>query len=229
MSAVESCTRIATSGGNAVPKAASNITPGASNAGPTVAIAPSVAAAAWFPDSKQVISCGMKAGTAIIWDVSTGKELLLLDDHTDGIGQVVFSPDGTRVVTASGDGTAKIWDAKTGNELFSLSSHSAAVSDVAYSKDGRFLATASFDKTAKIWDALTGRELLTLYAPNALTGVAFDPDGTKLAVASRDGTYRIYLLRIQDLIALAKSRVTRQLTLEECQQYLHMDVCPIAP
>jgi WD40 repeat protein/transcriptional regulator with XRE-family HTH domain/energy-coupling factor transporter ATP-binding protein EcfA2 len=167
--------------------------------------------------------------TAKIWDASTGRESLTLDDHTDVIEQVVFSPDGTRVVTASLDGTAKIWNAKTGNLLFSLSSHSAGVADVAYSKDGRFLATASFDKTAKIWDALTGRELLTLYAPNALTGIAFDPDGTKLAVAGRDGTDRIYLLQIEDLIALAKSRVTRSLTLEECQQYLHVDACPAAP
>ncbi|MBK9603011.1 MAG: PD40 domain-containing protein [Anaerolineales bacterium] len=184
---------------------------------------------AFSPDGARLVASIFNSHTAKVWDVSTGRELLNLDDHTDVIGQVVFSPDGTRVVTASTDGTAKIWDAKTGNELFSLSSHSAGVSDVAYSKDGRFLATASYDKTAKIWDALTGRELLTLYAPNALTGVAFDPDGTKLAVASRDGTYRIYLLRIEDLIALAKSRVTRQLTLEECQQYLHLEACPAAP
>ncbi|MEP7136923.1 MAG: protein kinase [Chloroflexota bacterium] len=167
--------------------------------------------------------------TAKVWDVGTGKELLNLDDHTDVINQTVFSPDGTRVVTASMDGTTKIRDVKTGNELFSLSGHSAGVADVAYSKDGRFLATASYDRTAKIWDALTGRELLTLYAPNALTGVAFSPDGSQLAVASRDGTDRIYLLHIEDLIALAKSRLTRTLTLEECQQYLHLDACPVAP
>jgi WD40 repeat protein len=68
--------------------------------------------------------------------------------------------------------------------------------------------------------------LLTLHAPDALTGVAFSPDGSQLAVASRDGTARIYLLRLEDLVALAKQRVTRSLTNEECQQYLHMDTCP---
>jgi hypothetical protein len=31
------------------------------------------------------------------------------------------------------------------------------------------------------------------------------------------------------LIALAKSRVTRSLTTEECQQYLHVEACPAEP
>jgi WD40 repeat protein len=100
------------------------------------------------------------------------------------------------------------------------------VFDVAFSKDGKFIATASADKTAKIWDGQTGQELLTLNAPGPLSGVAFSPDGTQVALAGRDGTTRLYLLRIEDLIALAKSRLTRTLTLEECQTYLHGEVCP---
>jgi WD40 repeat protein len=91
------------------------------------------------------------------------------------------------------------------------------------------VATVSPDGTAKVWDAHTGKELLTLYAPASLTGVAFSPNGSQLAVGSSDGTTRIYLLHIEDLIALAKSRLTRTLTSEECQQYLHVDACPASP
>jgi hypothetical protein len=36
-------------------------------------------------------------------------------------------------------------------------------------------------------------------------------------------------LPIEDVLQLAKSRVTRSLTTEECQQYLHVDVCPTSP
>ena len=145
------------------------------------------------------------------------------------VQQVVFNPDGTRLATGSFDGTAKVWDAFTGNELFTLSSHSGTVFDVNFSRDGQYLATVSVDKTAKVWNALTGKELLTLYTPASLTSVAFSPDGSQLAVGSHDGTARIYLLHIEDLIALAKSRLTRSLTLEECQQYLHVESCPAAP
>jgi hypothetical protein len=57
--------------------------------------------------------------------------------------------------------------------------------------------------------------------------VAFTQDGARLFTASKDGTVRFYLVRIEDLLALAKSRLTRTLTLEECQQYLHVEQCPV--
>jgi WD40 repeat protein len=59
--------------------------------------------------------------------------------------------------------------------------------------------------------------------------VAFSPDGTRLATSGQDGTIRIYLLRIEELIALAKSRVKRALTTGECQKYLHIEQCPASP
>ena len=47
--------------------------------------------------------------TARLWDAATGKALVTLEGHTDRVWSAAFSPDGTRVVTASFDKTAKIW------------------------------------------------------------------------------------------------------------------------
>jgi WD40 repeat protein/serine/threonine protein kinase/DNA-binding XRE family transcriptional regulator len=180
------------------------------------------------PDGKRIAtSCADT--TASVWELETGKQILTLENHKDLIDQIVYSPSGIRLATASFDGTARVWDAATGKEIFVLASHSASVFDVVYSPDGKFLATASADKTAKVWDAQTGQELLTLNAPGPLSGVAFSPDGAQLAAAGRDGTTRIFLLRIEDLIALAKSRLTRTWKLSECQEYLHTDACPEQP
>jgi len=172
------------------------------------------------------IATSSSDGTAMVWDAKTGKRLFTLNGHTNTVRQVVFNPDGTRLATAGLEGSAKVWDAQTGKELLALSSHTGQVLSVAFSPEGKTVATASGDRTAKVWDAGTGEELLTLHAPDGLTSVAFSPDGSQLAVASRDGTDRIYLLKIEDLITLAKERVTRSLTLQECQQYLHVETCP---
>jgi len=52
------------------------------------------------------------------------------------------------------------------------------------------------------------------------------PDGARLAASGGDGTARIYLLAIEELMALARSRLTRSFTDAECQQYLHLEQCP---
>ncbi len=89
----------------------------------------------------------------------------------------------------------------------------------AFSSDGTRLATASFDGTAKVWNVTTGQELLTLTGhQGGVTGVVFSPDGTRLVTTSQDGTARVYVLPIEELMALARSRVTRSLTVEECRQ-----------
>lgn len=180
------------------------------------------------PDGKQLATSSIDPN-AIVWDLRTGEPVLTLSGHNDIIDQVVFSPDGSKLATASFDGTAKVWDATTGRELFTLANHSASVFDVTFSWDGKLIATVSVDKTAKVWNAETGEEVLSLNAPGSLSGVAFSPDNRQLAVAGRDGTTRIYLLHIEDLITLAKTRITRTLTQEECQQYLHMEACPTSP
>jgi WD40 repeat protein len=83
--------------------------------------------------------------------------------------------------------------------------------------------------TAKIWNVANNltSPTLTLYGhANALLGVAFRPDKARFVTASHDSTARVYSLKIEDLAALAKHRVIRSLTNEECQQYLHMDTYP---
>ncbi len=101
---------------------------------------------------------------------------------------------------------------------------------MAYSPDGKRLATASEDQTAKVWDAETGKELLTLRGHSgSVYGVAYSPDGKRLATASADGTVQVYAIDIHELLNLARSRVTRNFTPEECQRYFQSQTCPPLP
>ncbi len=109
-----------------------------------------------------------------------------------------------------------------------------------FSPDGTRLASASNDQTIRVWDVTEGpppgsmteegaitRELYKLSAhTGAVTDVAFTPDGDHLVSASEDGTVRVHTLLTEELVELARARVTRGLTAEECQRYLHLDSCP---
>ena len=83
---------------------------------------------------------------------------------------------------------------------------------------------------AKVWDVATGEELATLYGQTgALNELAYSPDGNRIATAAADGSIRTFVVDTDELVSLARSRVTRSLTAEECQKYLHVEECPSRP
>ena len=47
-----------------------------------------------------------------MWDAAVGRQIAALRGHEKVVTSAAFSPDGSRVVTASWDETARIWDAR---------------------------------------------------------------------------------------------------------------------
>jgi WD40 repeat protein len=74
--------------------------------------------------------------------------------HPPNIYAAAFSPDGTRLVTASSNQTAQIWDAATGKPVAAPIPHPDAVQGVAWSPDGRQLLMAS-GAAVSLWTLAT--------------------------------------------------------------------------
>ncbi len=120
-------------------------------------------------------------------------QVAVLSGHGDYVNSAAYSPDGTRIVTASNDKTARIWDARTGAQLAVLTGHDDRVYSAAYSPDGTRIVTASIDRTARIWDARTGAQLAVLSGHgDRVYSAAYSPDGTRIVTASMDKTARVW-------------------------------------
>ena len=131
------------------------------------------------------------------------------------------------MICSEGEG-AQVFDITTEEWqlLYTVFTHGGDAVGCAYNQDGSLLAGTSRDGTTRIWDAETGQERMTLFGISIDAKYpSFSPDGKHLIVSGDDLT-QIYMLHLEELVALAKSRVTRSLTDLECQEYLHMDACP---
>jgi WD40 repeat protein/DNA-binding SARP family transcriptional activator len=184
-----------------------------------------VPAAAFSPDGHFVVT-GDTEGNVTVWDAEGLEKLRTFSGHGAEIAGLAVGPDGL-LVTASADGTAKVWDFDIGDLLVTLRGHTARVNQVAVSPGGTRIATSSDDGTVRLWDAATGEEQLTLLGHRSylVYGVDFSPDGRLLATASPDGTAALHLLPVDELVEVARERVTRKLTDDECSQYLHVERC----
>ncbi len=119
-------------------------------------------------------------------------------------------------------------------ELATLIGHEGPIFGIAYSPDGRLLATGGADGVVRLWDvsdAASVRLVRELIHPNpgGVNMVVFSPDGRRMATSSLDETIQVYVLPVEDLVDLARSRLTRTLTEAECRQYLHLEACPAGP
>jgi len=126
--------------------------------------------------------------TAQVYDIGQGKAIGAPMLHGAEVTLGVFSPDGTRVVTAARDRTARVWDAATGSPLTPTLRHAGVVRHAAFSNDGRrLLTTTQGGAEVRVWelpsrDAEKPLELASSAGPSALS-----PDGRLLVGLDANG------------------------------------------
>ena len=182
--------------------------------------------AAFSPDGARIVTASDEEDTTVkVWDALTGEELFTLSGHPVRVWGLAFSPDGSRLATAGTRGVVKVWNMTTGEELYTLPNQVRTVLGVAFSPEGERLVTGG-GETTRIWDVATGEEVITL-SDVGENSVALSADGKRLfAGGFQDGVVRVFVLPLDEAMALARSRVTRSLTTEECQRFLHVEQCP---
>lgn len=120
----------------------------------------------------------------VVWDMKTFTKIHVLKGHTDWIREIEFSPDNKHIVSGSHDGSFKIWDLYSGKL-----EHDVEPTPREFIKKGPF---PEFDRKAK----------------NAISALAYSPDGKFLAVGSTDKLIRIWDLESFELIQKLKGHNT---------------------
>jgi WD40 repeat protein len=113
-------------------------------------------------------------------------------DNNYGVYSLVFTPDGTRLLSTGADSKVHVWDLASAKEVIHFGEGNASICCVALSPDGKTAATGNFDNKVVLWDVASGASLGGVDHADWLQSLAFSPDGSELASGSNDDTVKLW-------------------------------------
>lgn len=145
----------------------------------------------------EYLAVGHNSGYIALWDTADPSAPIIgRHVHDMSVNNLVFSPDGLFLYSASGDEYAYRLGGRNLRILTEYVGHTNQVLDIDVSKDGNHIVTSSQDRTIIYWDAVKGTQLERLWAhTNFVNAVRFARNGRRAISASDDGTVMEWDLR----------------------------------
>lgn len=169
------------------------------------------------PDGSLLASAGSDTSVKL-WDSASGENIRTLKEREKKIvWSLAFDPAGKYLISGGADNKAIVWEVRTGIKTTDQFTHFGSIYGVAFSSDGKRIVTGSFDNYVKVWDwdkkphPDERLPALTFYGGpgngNKFYDVNFSPSGKRLAAACADGSIRLFIMDIDELLQLARERV----------------------
>lgn len=154
-----------------------------------------VTGVAFAPDGKTLASSSRDRSVRL-WDLAGGASEKTLLGHAGDVEALAFHPSGKTLISAGGRGNQRgevlFWDLASGKIRQSHYGLSDRVLHLGISRDGK-VAAAGADGMLRIWNQNRSSEELIFRAdPQAVSCVAFAPDGLSLASAGRSGRVSLW-------------------------------------
>jgi WD40 repeat protein len=144
----------------------------------------------YSPDGS-TFAVGLNNGDISIYDTTTWTRIRKLQGHTSRIFSLAFSPSSLQLLSGSSGTTVQLWNIETGLSENILKTDSTHARAVAFSPCGNQVAFASDSEFVILWDIHT-RTAKFVLVTGSVCGVAYSPDGERIATGGRDGFVRIF-------------------------------------
>jgi WD40 repeat protein len=135
------------------------------------------------------------------------------------VTEAEYSPDGSRVVTASADGSVRVFRVRTGQELGALR-HKGRATSASFSPDGRLIATAGSDRTARLWSG-GAAPARVLPHPAGVRDAVLSFDSAYLVTVADDAAVRVWDVDTGELLnTFFEPRAARRLVASPALQLI---------
>lgn len=147
---------------------------------------------AFSPDGSRLAACGADGTIAIFpLDDASGRSRLI-EDHSDWVNSINWSPDGKLLVSTSRDKTAKVFDAETGKLMITFAAHNQNVTEAVFFSEGKRVVSAGDDRKLRIWNVADAKQTRDIGGLGSeISGLVFVAEDQILS-ASSDNKIRIH-------------------------------------
>jgi len=112
---------------------------------------------AFNPAGDKLAACAADRSIRI-YDVASGKEERLIEDHADWVMAIAWSPDGSQLASAGRDKTSKLFEVNSGDSLATYPGHGDSVFGVSFTADGKQVLSAGADRKIHLWNPADGKK-----------------------------------------------------------------------
>ncbi|MEY3175960.1 MAG: hypothetical protein RLZZ436_3874 [Planctomycetota bacterium] len=131
----------------------------------------------------------VQSGSAVLFDVATGKRLASVGEESDAIIAADISPDEKLVAIGCTSRLVKLYSTEDGSLKAAIDKHTDWITAVAFSPDGKYLATGDRIGNIHLWDGSTGGVILPLAEHRkSVRALSWRTDSAVVASCGEDGT-----------------------------------------
>ncbi|MHA2363235.1 MAG: WD40 domain-containing protein [Candidatus Hodarchaeales archaeon] len=165
--------------------------------------------------SSPICAVGLTSNAIAIVDFEVGTVLDQYFSHSLPIQGLDFSRNGNFLVSASIDQFCRVWKVdKLGGgviqELTGFQAHSSAIHTIKFCPINDAFCTGSYDRSVGVWTPGKIKPIRKFRGPKlAINDVAWNPDGQTIAVASSDGSFRVFSMKSDSkdpIMAITKTK-----------------------
>ena len=150
------------------------------------------------PDGKYLAAALSEDNSIKIWEPHSGLNTSTIVGQR--FGDVLFTKNGKRLISASGDGLVSVWQINLDHSQLKNITSEKRIDTVSFSNENQIVALAYSNLEIELWDYKKNKLIHLLEGhTGSIESLSFNTDGKYLASASRDTTIKVWDIKSGDL------------------------------
>jgi WD40 repeat protein len=138
-------------------------------------------------DGRRLAVADAGARQVMLYEVGGAGRKHTLPDGLGGASELLFSPDGETVVSATYDNDVRVWKTRSGELVRKMEDMTGAMFAGQFTPDGKHLLLAGLDETIYVFDARTFERQRTIKGHDeTISALAVSPDGAMIVTGGFD-------------------------------------------